>query len=227
MNNFFKLLIVLFSLSFSSKTMAQSFHKKALVFDAKLGIDVYDTKNVLKLKSTGKDTTETGKAVSRNFGFGLEYGVMDYLGIGIRAKFNRFFAEPDDSTKLDPKHTSLDYMATINYHPIRGKVFNLFAGINIGGSHLNLIFNDINKTEVYGDGLYFDIHVSPRIYLKNFGFQFDLGMPLFNYPNISSNNINFNNEVLAKLKGIGYNFGIGIQYKFFSAKAEEGQASHK
>lgn len=197
---------------------AQSFHKNALVFDAKLGVDVYDTKFYYKLKSTGQDTIKEDKAVNRNFSFGLEYGIIDRLGVGVRAKFNRYFAEADDSTRRDPYHTSLDYMATVNFHAVKGKVFNLLAGVNIGGSSLKLIFNDISDTRVYGNGLYFDIHVSPRIYIKRFGFQFDIGMPLVKYNSLTSNNVNFNEDVLAKWQGLGYNFGIGIQYRFLSPK---------
>lgn len=199
---------------------AQSFYKNALVFDAKLGIDVYNTKYYYKLKSTGQDTIQEDKAANRNFSFGLEYGVLDRLGVGIRAKFNRYFAEADDSTHKDPNHTSLDYMATVNFHAVKGNVFNLVAGFNIGGSKLNLVFNDINNTEVYGKGLYFDLHISPRIFIKRFGFQFDLGMPFVKYNNLTTNNTTFNNEVLAKWQALGYNFGIGIMYRFMSDKKE-------
>jgi len=212
--------IILFNLLLLASviTNAQSFHKNALVFDAKLGIDVYNTKFYYQLKSTGRDTLEEGKAVNRNFSFGLEYGVIDRLGVGVRAKFNKYFAEADDSTHKDPNHTSLDYMATVNFHAVKGKVFNLVTGFNIGGSKLNLIFNDINNTEVYGNGLYFDLHVSPRIYIKRFAFLFDLGMPLVKYNNLTTNNLTFNNEVLAKWQALGYNFGIGIAFRFMSPK---------
>lgn len=211
------ILLLLVAISFAN-SKAQSFHKNALVFDAKLGLDVYNTKYYYKLKSTGQDTLQEDKAANRNFSFGLEYGIIDRLGVGIRAKFNRYFAEADDSTHKDPYHTSLDYMATVNFHAVKSKVFNLVAGFNIGGSKLNLIFNDINNTEVYGQGLYFDLHVSPRIYIKRFAFQFDLGMPFVKYNNLTTNNSTFNNEVLAKWQALGYNFGIGIAFRFLSPK---------
>lgn len=197
---------------------AQSFHKNALVFDAKLGIDVYNTKYYYKLKTTGQDTVLEDKAANRNFSFGLEYGVLDRLGVGIRAKFNRYFAEEDDVTKKLPYHTSVDYMATVNFHALKGKVFNLSAGFNIGGSNLNLVFNDLSDTRVYGSGLYFDLHLNPKIYIKRFAFQFDLGMPFVKYNQLTSNNVNFNEDVLAKWQALGYNIGIGIAFRFLSPK---------
>lgn len=214
-----KKIILTFTISLIAViSQAQSFYKNALVIDAKLGIDIYDTKYYYKLKSTGQDTVFNDKAVNRNFSFGAEYGVLNRLGIGIRGKFNRYFADKDDSTHRDPYHTSVDYMATVNFHAVKGKVFNLLAGINIGGSNLKLIFNDINNTEVYGNGLYFDFHVSPRIYIKRFGFQFDIGMPIVKYNKLTTNNVNFNKDVMAKWQAIGYNFGIGIQYRFMNEK---------
>lgn len=215
-----KTLFTIFAILLIRTLSAQSFHKNAIVFDAKLGIDVYDTKYYYKLKSSGYDTITEGKAANRNFSFGLEYGVLNRLGIGIRAKFNRYFADPDPDTKKDPYHTSLDYMATVNFHAVKNKVLDLVTGVNIGGSNLKLIFNDLAQTEAYGNGLYFDIHVSPRIYIKRFAFQFDLGMPLLKYNNITTNYVNFNNEVLAKWSGLGYNFGLGIAFRFLSPKED-------
>ncbi len=197
---------------------SQSFHKNSLVFDAKLGIDIYNTKYYYQLKSSGQDTTTEDKAANRNFSFGLEYGVLDRLGIGVRAKFNRYFAEADKTTGKDPYHTSLDYMATVNFHAVKNKVLDLALGFNIGGSKLNLVFNDISETEVYGSGLYFDLHLTPKIYIKRFAFQFDLGMPFVKYNNLTTNYVNFNNEVLAKWSGLGYNFGIGVAFRFLKPK---------
>lgn len=213
-----KLILTLIGSAIYLLSYSQSFHKNALVFDAKLGIDVYNTKYYYKLKSTGQDTVLEDKAVNRNFSFGLEYGIIDRLGVGVRAKFNRYFAEADKTTGKDPYHTSLDYMATVNFHAIKSKVFNLVAGFNIGGSNLKLIFNDISNTEIYGNGLYFDLHLSPRIYIKRFAFQFDFGMPLVKYNKLTTNNVNFNEDVLAKWSALGYNVGIGIAFRFLSPK---------
>lgn len=217
--NSMKKLFFLSILSFTCYVLtAQSFYKNALVFDAKLGLDVYNTTYYYKLKSSGLDTTKYDKAANRNFSFGLEYGVLNRLGVGIRAKFNRYFVSEDDVTKKMPDVTSLDYMATVNFHAVKGNVFNLITGFNIGGSSLKLITNDINNTKVYGNGMYFDLHITPRIYIKRFGFQFDLSMPFINYNKLTTNNADFNNQVLAKWKGLGYNFGVGIQYRFLSSK---------
>lgn len=213
-----KLVLTLIGSAIYLLSYSQSFHKNALVFDAKLGIDIYNTEYYYQLKSTGDDTTTTGKAGNQNMSFGLEYGVLNRLGVGIRAKFNKYFVEADKNTGKTPYHTSLDYMATVNFHAVKNNVLDLAIGFNIGGSKLNLIFNDLAGTEAYGSGLYFDLHLTPKIYIKRFAFQFDLGMPFVKYNNLTTNFVNFNNEVLAKWSGLGYNFGIGIAFRFLSPK---------
>lgn len=206
--------IFLFFIAFNTLT-AQSFYKKALVFDAKLGIDVYDTEYYYKVLSTGNDTTETGKAVNRNFSLGLEYGVLDRLGIGIRAKFNDYFADPDKVTKKDPEITSLDYMATVNFHMIKKNVFNLFIGADFGGTHLKYISNNKDNLNIYGDGYYINLHLSPRIWIKRVGILFDISMPYTNYQNLTTNNTDINKSILSNWKGLGYNFNIGLMCRFF------------
>ncbi len=206
--------IFLFFIAFNTLT-AQSFYKKALVFDAKLGIDVYDTEYYYKVLSTDNDTTETGKAVNRNFSLGLEYGVLDRLGIGIRAKFNDYFADPDKVTKKDPEITSLDYMATVNFHMIKKNVFNLFIGADFGGTHLKYISNNKDNLNIYGDGYYINLHLSPRIWIKRVGILFDISMPYTNYQNLTTNNTDINKSILSNWKGLGYNFNIGLMCRFF------------
>lgn len=195
-----------------SNSFAQSFYKKAIVFDAKLGLDVYDTEYYYKAISSGLDTTKYDKAANRNLSFGLEYGILDRLGIGIRAKFNDYFTG-NDSPK--PYVTSLDYMGTINFHMVKTNVFNLIIGTNIGGSHLSYISNNKDNLNIYGDGLYFDLHLMPRIWIKRVGFQFDIGMPYVSYNNLTTNNSDVNKSILSNWKGLGYNFGIGLMCRFF------------
>ncbi len=214
-----KLIFVLFFILYTVILSAQSFHKGALVFDVKGAIDVYNTKYTYKLISTGQDTTFEDKAANRNIAFGLEYGVLNKLGVGIRYNRARYFAEADDSTKQMPNIYSNNIMLLVNYHVLNGKVFNLVGGINIGYSALNFISNNINKDEIYGNGLYFDVHVSPRVYMGRFGFQLDLGMPFVNYKKLTTNNAYFNQNILAQWKGLGYSIGMGMQFRFLKNKA--------
>lgn len=215
-----KLIFVLFFIVYAIILSAQSFHKGALVFDVKGAIDVYNTKYTYKLIKTGQDTTIEDKAANRNIAFGLEYGVLNKLGVGIRYNRAKYFAAKDDSTHLDPNIYSNNIMLLVNYHVLNGKVFNLVGGINIGYSSLNVITNNIYRNEIYGTGMYFDVHVSPRVYMGRFGFQLDLGMPFVNYTKLTTNNVDFNKEVLAKWKGLGYSIGMGIQFRFFSPKGD-------
>lgn len=219
-----KLLFVLFFILYAIILSAQSFHKGALVFDMKGAIDVYNTTYYYKEKNSGRDTTLENKAANRNIAFGLEYGVLNKLGVGIRYNRAKYFADNDDSTKMAPNIYSNNISAQVNYHVLNGKIFNLVGGINIGYSSLTLISNDINRTEIYGSGMYFDVHVSPRLYIGRFGFQWDLGMPFINYTKLTTNNADVNSAILAKWKGLGYSIGTGISFRFFSPKEQPKKA---
>lgn len=213
-----KIIFILFFIAYTFILSAQSFHKGALVFDVKGAIDVYNTKYTYTLKRTGQDTTTEDKAANRNIAFGLEYGVLNKLGVGIRYNRAKYFAESDNITKKLPNIYSNNISLLVNYHVLNGKVFNLVGGINIGYSSLTFISNNISDDRIYGNGLYFDAHVSPRVYMGRFGFQLDLGMPFVNYSKLTSNNQSFNQEILAKWKGLGYSIGMGMQFRFFSPK---------
>jgi len=212
---------LIFALSFTLYAVslsAQSFYKNALVVDMNVGIEVYDTKYTYKIRNSSLDTTLNDKAVNRNFSIGAEYGVINRLGVGLRFKSNNYFVQRDDITGITPYVSSYDYMATVNFHPIVNNVFNLVTGINFGGSHLNYVSNNSNNDRLYGNGTYFDFHVSPRIYIKRFAFQFDFNVPFVSYNNMTSNNPDFNSYVIAKWKGSGYNIGTGIQFRFLDKK---------
>lgn len=213
-----KLIFVLFFILYAFILSAQTFYKGALVFDVKGAIDIYNTKYTYKLITTGQDTTVEDKAANRNIALGLEYGVINKLGVGVRYTYAKYFAEADDSTKQNPNINSNNIMVQANYHVLNGKVFDLVGGINVGYSKLSVITNNINKDEIYGNGFYFDVHVSPRVWMGPFGFQLDLGMPFVNYKKLTSNNVNFNENVLAQWKGLGYSIGMGIQYRFIKKK---------
>ena len=217
-----KIIFSAFFIAYTFILSAQSFHKGALVFDVKGAIDVYDTK--YRYEIAGRDTTTEDKAANRNISFGLEYGVLNKLGVGIRYNRAKYFVEKDDSTHLDPNVYSNNIMLLVNYHVLNGKVFNLVGGVNFGYSSLNVITNNIDRTEIYGSGMYFDVHVSPRVYMGRFGFQLDFGMPFVSYNNLTTNNVDFNKYVLAKWKGLGYSIGMGIQFRFFSPKEESKKA---
>ncbi len=211
----FKILFCL--LIFTTSIRSQSFYKKALVIDATTGIDIYDTKVSYHLDNNSNvDTTikGTGKAGCKSFAFGAEYGLGKKVGAGLRFKSNTYYVSKDETTGITPKVTSFDYMAFLNYHLVNKKHFDLLAGMSIGGTHLNYITNDSQGNTLTGNGLWFDLHVTPRIYFGRFGIEAGIYMPFVNYTSMTSNNTDFNNYVLAKWKGTGYGLNFGIQYRF-------------
>jgi hypothetical protein len=221
-----KLLFAIIFILYAFLLSAQSFYKGALVFDVKGAIDIYDTKFKQKDLRNGRDTTTEDKAANRNISFGLEYGIMDKLGVGIRYKYNKYFVQADDSTKKLPNVNSSDIAVLVNYHILNKNVFNLLAGINIGYTNLKLFTNNINDDRFYANGLYFDFHVTPRVWIKRFGFEFDIAVPFANYTKLTSNNQNYNENYSTKFRYLGYSVGLGIQYRFLKKK-EQSAASLK
>lgn len=205
---------------------AQSFYKGALVVDANVGIEIFNVKYTYKLKNSSFDTTTTGRAGNRNFSIGAEYGVINRLGVGLRFKSNNYFVSKDEVTGVVPYVSSYDYMLSVNFHALTHNVFNIVTGVSFGGSHLNYVSNNSNNDRLYGNGTYFDFHLSPRIYIKRFAFQFYFNVPFVSYNSMTSNNPDFNSYVIAKWKGNGTSFGMGIQFRFLDKK-EKSNASFK
>ena len=213
-----KLIFILFCILYACILSAQSFYKGALVTDVNVGIEIYNTKYTYKIKNSSLDTTINDKAGNHNFSIGAEYGVIDRLGVGLRFKSNTYYVSADKTTGITPYVSSYDYMLSVNFHAIKTNVFNLATGVNFGGSHLNYVSNDNNNNRLYGNGTYFDLHVTPRIFIKSFAFEFGINVPFVSYNNMTSNNPDFNSYIIAKWKGTGYTLSTGIAYRFLKKK---------
>lgn len=221
-----KLIFCAFFVLYTIILSAQSFHKGALVVDGKAAIEIYNTKFYQKYNPTGKDTLVEDRAGNRSLSIGVEYGIIDRLGAGIRYTNSKYFADPDDSTKMQPNIQSHNIMAIINCHLVNKKILGLHTGINVGYSSFTAISNNINKDVIYGKGFYFDWHLTPSVWIGPFGFHWDISVPFVNYGKVTTNNPDFNKDYTNKLKFLGYGIGTGIQYRFLSKKkTDEGEKS--
>ena len=205
-----------FSQSSGSQVSSQSFYKGALVFDVNTGLDIYGVKFNYQTKNItpAKDTTTKSGAGSTNFNFGLEYAVSNWLGLGVKAKFDKYIAGKDSSTHSTPTIRGIELAAVVNAHVVRVKHFDLPIGLDLGYSNLNYHLNDVGNNQIYGNGSYFNFHINPRIYFKRFGFNINIGVPFINYASLTSNNLTFNKYILADWKASGVSLGIGLQYRF-------------
>ncbi len=198
---------------------AQSFYKGALVADLNYGFDIYRIKTHTTYKDNNpppKDTTDGTASSGPNLG--VEYGVLDWLGVGIRGKYDTYVTSTDKNG-VRPTANGGEIGVVLNFHILRKDVFNLIGGFNAGYSHFTYHSNDSVGTEAYGDGTWFDLHLTPRFYFGRFGISTTITVPFINYPKITTSNTNFNNAITAwSWKATGFGMNFGVQYRFFKAK---------
>ncbi len=221
-----KKFVLVFAYAFlCSKINAQSFHKGALITDARAGIEVYNTEAKITFNTNNSkiDTIQTDKAADFHFGLSGEYGLHKYVGVGLGFNRHNFLSEKDSVTGTKDKTNSTDIFALINFHPVTTKKFDLVIGADIGYSAFKLNSNDSANLIVKGKGMYMSWYLNPRIYFGNFGINFRLFSPYFSYKNLSTNNEEFNkNFTYNRLKGsAAWGFSFGIQYKFLGKKENE------
>lgn len=201
----FSLFIVHFSI-----LKAQSFQAGSLILSACYGFDGYSTQlhEVDSYSSTYQD--KTSGAASTNVNLGGEFGITNWLGLGLQGKFDDYIHGKDSGGVASAY--GIEIGAIINFHIVRHTHFDFLAGFDLGYSNLTITSNDGYNDQVYGSGSWFDIHLTPRLYIGRFGFNATLYFPFINYPNLTSNNAGFNEYVIASFKAHGEGLNIGIQY---------------
>lgn len=211
------LLLTTSSIFLYISTIAQSFTGNSLLLHFNVGIEALNTEYNYKLINTNLDTLIKDKAANSNYFLGLEYGPLKWLGIGLKAKINKYFTEKDNLTGTTPSANSFDIAFTIRAHLFRVKHFDLPLGVSIGGSSLTYNNNDPNNPiTVNGKGTYFDLHIQPMFYFKKFGFNAYVGLPSINYSDMSTSDAFLNQYILMNWKGKGLILGIGLQYRILN-----------
>ncbi|MBK6521458.1 MAG: hypothetical protein KBG47_03160 [Bacteroidia bacterium] len=212
--------ILLFAiLTFSLASQAQkSFYKGAIVVDVRTGFELYNTtlKSTSTNGSTSRDTVDTDKAADTHFGFGAEYGLHKYLGVGFAINKHKFLNEKDSATGQKADTRSTDINLAVNFHAVSSKKFDLVLGTDFGISNFHFGTNDKVNTVLTGKGMYASFYVNPRIYFGPVGINFRLFTPMFSYKNVTTNNADFNkNNTIHQLKGAAaWGVSFGIQYRF-------------
>jgi len=215
MKSFYSLLFFIFIFN----AQAQSFYKGALVIDANAGIEIYNTKVTWTDITNNKSETDEDRAGNLNFHFGAEYGLHKNFGVGLRYKSNNYFVEKDTVNNTKGNVRSNDIIVQANYHPVSTKYFDLILGGDFGYSAIHYKFNDKENTQLRGSGLFYSFYLNPRLYIGPFGFNMKVYAPFISYPNLISNDADYNKNYDLKLKGTpGFGMSLGIQYRFLKAK---------
>lgn len=199
----------------------------------------YWTGTVTATRRIKKDTTDG--AASTIYGLTGEYGVTNWLGIGARFAYSHYIQEEKHDTVLfptgiqtfdyKPKARSVDFGINVNFHLVKGKRFDMPICLTVGYSNFKLANNnpdtdpssyDNSGAVAKDNGLNYGILLMPKIYFgkeQHVGLAFHIGYMGYNYPSLQfsnnfDSNLNNDNNAKYKLKGNGFNIGIGFSVKF-------------
>jgi hypothetical protein len=209
----------------------KAFQKGTFSISVGAGLSGYSTKthyehDVLYWNGVGMSTirvTEdtTDGAVATVIPLTLEYGVSNWLSVGARFSYNKFFTGSDSAnSNIKPTVKSLDGDLVIGLHFIKTKHFDMPLNISAGYSSFTYASNDAQNNMAKDGGINFGVAVNPRIYFgKHVGMFFNLG-----YTSVAYNSMTFSNDQDSNLndtdnreytlKGAGANFGLGFIVKF-------------
>lgn len=201
-----------FSFSLINPCHAQTFQAGSLIVALNYGIDGYSTQFHDVNNYTGQTQNSTGGAASTNLNLGGEFGVLNWLGLGLQGKFDNYIHGKDSGSVASAYGYEIG--AIVNFHIVRHLHFDLLAGLDLGYSNLTVTSNDGYDDQVYGSGSWVDLHFTARVYIGKFGFGATLYFPSINYSNLTSNNAGFNEYVLASFKAHGEGLNFGVQYHF-------------
>jgi hypothetical protein len=211
----FRLALVLVIFSGSSViSHAQSFKEGDFVID--LGANFSDY-TATSLSSAPGSVTKTDKITGGVYSGGLEYGLFNWLGIGVKVRYDDYITSKDSITHFSPSRTGYDVILNANLHVIKTKHLDIPLGVGYGYSGLNYnIPTDTLVSTLKGKGAIFDVHVDPRIYFGNhFGINFHLAYTYFGYPQlVYADNKNGSSPNTTHLTATGINLGVGLQFKF-------------
>jgi len=205
-----KILLLAISVVFLQQVNAQSFQRGSIVLGLNYGLDGYKIQEHYINKTTGGSHDTTGGAAATNWNLGAEYGLFNWLGVGIQLKLDNYFHDTTTSNDI-----GFEAGLIVNLHVIRAQHFNLVAGFDFGLSNLTINYVTDNN-QVYGTGPWFDFHITPRFYFGRFGLNLNLYFPSINYANLTSNVATFNQYIAASWKGNGYGLTGGIQYRIIN-----------
>lgn len=247
----FALLFATFSLGTVSAQEDRAFHKGTITVDPSIGFAIYGTKiqsehdeeywtgSSIATRRVVEDTTDA--AASTIYGLSGEYGVTNWLGIGLRFAYSNYIEETQHDTVIfptgiqtftyKPKVRSVDFGVNVNFHLVKGKRFDMPICLTLGYSNFKLAENnpdtdpssyDNSGAIARDNGMNYGILLMPKIYFgktQHVGLAFHVGYMGYNYPsfNFSNNfdsNLNDDDNWKFKLKGNGFNMGIGLSIKF-------------
>jgi hypothetical protein len=165
-----------------------------------------------------KDTTDISGAFV--FPLTVEYGLKNWLGIGGKVGYAKYFTNNDSLGNAESDIRGLDAGVIVNFHFIKVSKFDLPLGVCFAYSNFKMISNDSLQTIAKDNGFNYNFSANPRFYFgKHIGLSVNLGYTVYTYPSLlfsnkNDSNINDNDDLRFKLKSSGGNIGVGLLVKF-------------
>ncbi|MGB3948015.1 MAG: outer membrane beta-barrel protein [Bacteroidia bacterium] len=209
---------------------AQSFHKRAVVVDFGAGINISQTEikqqynrqvwngSGFTIMPVKKDTTDISGAFV--FPLTVEYGLKNWLGVGGKIGYAKYFTSNDSLGNAESDVRGLDAGILLNFHFIKISKFDLPLGVTFAYSNFKMISNDSLQTIAKDNGFNYSFSANPRFYFGNhIGVSVNLGYTVYTYPSLlfsdkNDSNLNDNDDMKFKLKSSGGNIGVGLLVKF-------------
>jgi hypothetical protein len=208
--------IIFLFIVFSSAAFlnAQSFDKGDRIFDANLGLAVYNV--TVKDNQSKTDSTKKGKAACTVLAPAMEWAVGKRISIGASLLYSSYLSGKD-STGHKPSAKGLDGNFIFNFHFVKSKRVDMFTGFKLGIAGFRLNPKD-GSNGIYGSmGSAFDFHIGGRFYVSHrTGILVNLAFPSYTFNKFGES---LDYTYTLRLKGLY--IGTGIAIKLGGKKAEE------
>lgn len=205
------LLIVVIS-SLSNQLFAQAFEKGNWNIDTDLGIGIYGTKSTTtsKFGPFSQTKSEVDGTASSIFRLGVEYGLTNRIGLGVKFGYNNYFIAEEDKDTLNSVR-GIDFLINVNFHLLKANRNDLFISLGLGVSNAKWDYNTlpgIFLSSASGKGTYFTFGITDRIFFTdNIGILLNLSYAGYKY----DVTYDLTEESKAALSGFGVFGGYSIE----------------
>lgn len=208
------LVLILLSAATSSHLSAQCFEQGNIVVGFGSGIGIYKTTFTNQTNTTIPAEKDTSGAVV--FPISFEYGVLNWLGLGVRFGYNNYL-EGKDTLGTNQNARAIDFMGSVNAHFLRTKHIDMFVSAEYGFSHFKYQEDSQYNPKAVASGTGYSFGLNTRFYFgkaSRFGLNLRFALEGYNYQNgIISDDSTSNTDYKFGFKGNGKVFGIGLQYR--------------
>ena len=210
-----------------SKAQEKSFQKGRLIIslcaNGAFYADKYheerDSSFLTRITHVAKDKKD--QALAGVFPLSIEYGLTNWLGVGVRGAYTKFIDNPDSTYKYGkPKVTSTDVGLTLDFHLIKTVSFDMPIVINAGYSSFTFLQNNSVNSSAKATGYNYGIGIQPRIFFnKHFAMFFNIAYSGIDYNKIkywdnAVSSYNDTQNASGTLKASGANLGLGFLVSF-------------